>query len=303
MFSVLQSSTTTKDTGHLDLVLKPLTDSFSTRRLVYSPNPSILTARNSLADISNIVHRPPTAAPINGTSVDDLSSHLSHFHPTNHFRRVATVNCHDTDAWTQEWKVHDTKLNAVATSSSLAYDGTVPNDCSPVDVARNNCAPMEFRIQGLRTVEQFPNAIRLREDTTVRPHEWTSLVAPGSGISPVCPNITIDPCSPEDLFEGRRRVGEILVRCGVISVSGKSPIEFTAAGCGDTSGAHPVNAPLISNVTAELPVGENDELLITALANWTSEWVHTLVIQPYLQGSFRFQCVIQVLPPLNLNFT
>lgn len=291
MISV-QSSASTKETGHLDLVLKLPKDDLSTRRLVHSPDPSMLTARNSLTDISNIVHPSPATTSIDGIFVDDLSSQLPRSHPTIHFGRVATVDCHDTDAWTQERRVHDTKLNAVAASSSLGSNGTVPNGCFPVDVARNSFALMEFRAQGLPAVEEFPNATRLREDTAVRPHEWTSLVAPGSGIPPVRPNVTNGPSSHEDLSEGRRRVGEILVRCGVINVSGMSPIESTVVGCGDTSVPR---APMTSSVTAELPFGENNGLLITALANWTSEWMHTLVIQPYLQGSFRFQCVGQVL--------
>lgn len=291
MISVLQSSASTKDTGYLDHVLKLPKDDFSTRRLVHSPDPSMLTARNSLADISNVVHCPPVTASINGIFVDDLSSHLSRSHPTIHFGRVATA-IHDTDAWTRERKVQDTKLNAVAASSSLGSNGTVPTDCFPVDVARSSFALMEYRTQGLRAVEQFPNATRPREDAALRPREWTSLVAPGSGIPLVRPNVTNSPSSCEDLSEGRRRVGEILVRCGVIHVSGMSPVESTTVGCDDTSVAR---APMISSVTTELPFGENDGLLITALANWTSEWVHTLVIQPYLQGSFRFQCVGKVL--------
>lgn len=291
MISALQSSASTKEVGRLGIVLKPPMDAFSPRRLGCSPDLSIPPARNSLTDISNILHRSPATASINGIFVDDLSSHSSRPHPTIHFDRVARVDCHDSDAWTQERKVHDIEPNAVAASSSLGSNGIPPNDYSPVDVARNSSAMTEFRTQGLRAVEQLPNATRLREHIAFHPHEWTSLVAPGSGISPIQPNVAISPYSREDLSEGRRRVGEILLRCGVINVSGMSPIQSTAVGSGDTSGGRPVDAPVISSMPAELPFGENDRLLVTALANWTSEWVHTLVIQPYLQGSFRFQCV------------
>ena len=299
MISALQSSTSTKDTSHLDLILKPSKTDSSARHLVHSPDPSILNARNLLTDITNTVHRSPAAASAGGTSVDDLSFLLSRSHPTSHFGRVASVNRHDTDAWARERKVHDTKLNAVTASSSLGSNDTVADDYSPVDVARNSFALMELQTERLRVVEQFPNAARLREDSADRAHGWISLVAPSPGGSPVRPNVNASPRWREDLSEGRRRVGEILVRCGVISVS---PIESTTVGCGDAFGVRPVGASVISTVPAELPSGESDGFLVTALANWTSEWVHMLVIQPYLQGSFRFQYVIRVMIPSDLTF-
>jgi len=193
--------------------------------------------------------------------------------------------------------VHDTRLNAVMASSSLGSNGTVPDDCFRVYVARNSVAQME-----LQTVEQFPNAAQPREDTATRPHNWTSLLAPGSDVSPIRPNVAIGLCSREDLSEGRRRVGKVLACCGVVNASGMSSNGSAAVGWGDTSGAHPVGAPTTSSVTAELPFGENDGPFITALSDWTSEWVHTFVIQPYLQGSFRFQYVIQILTPSDLTF-
>jgi hypothetical protein len=302
MISALQSSASTKETSHLDLVLKPPKVDFSTCHFVHSPDPYIPTARNLLTDISNIVHRSTTTTLVNATSVDELSSLLSRSSPTIHFGRVAPVDRHDTDPRTQERTSHDTKLNAVTDPSSLGSNDTVPDCYFPVDVAGNSFALMELQTERLRTVEQFPNAARLRNDTGVRAHHWTSLVAPCPSVSPVRSNVTIGPCWCEDLFEGRPRVGEIPVPCGVIGVSAMSPIESTAVGCGDTSGAHPVGASVISSVTVELPFGENDGPPITALADWTSEWVHTLVIQPYLQGGFRFQYVIRVLDPSDLTF-
>lgn len=290
MISALQSSTSTKETSHLDLVPEPPKVEFSTCHLVHSPDPSILTAHNLLTDISNIVHRSTTTTSVNATFVDELSSLLSRSNPTIHFGRVAPVDCHETDAWTQERKSHDTKLNAVAASSSLGSNGTVPDDYFPVNLAVNSFALMELQTERLRTVEQFPNAARLRNDIAVCAHDWTSLVAPSSGVSSVRSNVAIGPCWGEDLSEGRP------------SIPAMSPIESTAVGCGDTSGAHPVGAPVIPSVTAELPFGETDGPPITALADWTSEWVQTLVIEPYRQGGFRFQYVIRVLDPSDLTF-
>lgn len=206
------------------------------------------------------------------------------------------------DAWAQERKVHDTKLNAVMASSFLGSNGTVPGDCFLVDGATNSFAQMELQTERLRTIEQFPNAAQPHEDTATCLHNWTSLVAPGSGVSPVRPNVAIGVCSREDLSEGRRRNGKILACCGVINASRMSPNESAAVGCGDTSDAHPVGAPMTSSVTAEPPFGENYGLFITALSDWTSEWVHTFVVQPYLQGSFRFRYVIQILTSSDLTF-
>lgn len=268
---------------------------------VHFPDPCTVTAHTSLTEISNIVHCSPTTASVNGTSVDDLFSLLSPSHPTVYVGRVATVDRHDTDAWTQEWNAHDTKFHAVATSPSFDSNGAVPSDCSPVEMARDSSTLMELRTQGLRNVKQFSNATR-RQDTLFRPRHWIFLDTPGSGVSAVQPNVTINPWPHEDLSEGRRRVGEILTRCGVINVSGMSPIESTAIGCCDTSHSRPVDAPVTSNVTAEMLFGDNNRVLITALADWTSGWVYTLVIQPYLRGGFRFQCVIQVLTPSDLIF-
>lgn len=286
MISTLQSSTSTKHTGHLDLVLNPLKVDSSTSYLVHSPAPSVLTARSSLTDISNIAHCSHTITSDIGIFTDNLSSLSLRSRPTMHFSRVATPDRHDTDAWAQEWKVHDSELNAAAVSSSLGSDGTVPGYYFPVDVARSSFAPMELQTERPKTVEQFPSA--------GRPHDCPFLV------SPVWPSVNIAPCSREDLSEGRRRVGEILVRCGVIDVPGMSPSESTSVGYDHNFDTRLV-PPVISGVTTELPLGENDMSLITALADWTSEWVHTLVIQPY-QGNIRLQCVIQVLSPSDLTF-
>lgn len=294
-----QYSTSSRNTSHLDLVTKPSKVDFSTRHLAHLPDPSIHTARNSLTEISNIVHRPPTTAWANGASVEDPFSLLSLSHPTIHIGRVAPLDRHDMDTWTQERKVHDSKLNAVATSSSLDSNGTVPDGYSPVDVTRS-CALMELRTQGLGDAKHFSTAARC-EDIIFRPCDWTFLGIPASGVPAVRPNATAGSWPREDLSEGRRRVGEILTRCGVINGSGISPIESTAIGCYDSIHSRLDNAPVISDMIAETLFGDDEGVLIAALADWTSEWVYTLVIQPYLRGSFRFQCVIQVLTSSNLT--
>ena len=289
MISALQCSTSAKDTSHLDLVSRhPKVDS-NLRHLAHSPDPSLITARNPLTKLSNTVHRPPTTPSVNGTSVDDMFFLLSRSYPPIQDSRVATqADYHDTDAWTQERKMHDTKLNAVAASSSLGSNGTIPSDFTPVDVDWSSSAAMDLRTQSPRNIKQCSSA--QRENTISRARGWNILGIPVL-VSP------IGPCSCEDLSEGRRRVGEILVRCGVINVSRMSP----AVGCWDTSPSRPVDPPATSNVAAEVHPNGNDQVLITALAEWTSEWLHTLVIQPYLRGSFRFQYVIYVLTPSDLT--
>ena len=291
MFSTLQSSTKTKDMGHLDLVINPLKVELSTRHLVHSPDSFALATRNSFTDISNTVYRSPSTASVIGTSVDDLPL-MSRSYPTMHFCRVATVDRHDTDAWTQERKVHDAELHAAVVTTSLGLDGTISDDHFPTDVA-SSFALMELQTQWPWTMEQFPSTGRLREDTAVRPHDWTSLASPAS---PVRPSVIVGSYSLGDHSESRRRVGEILVRCGIIDSLGMLSVKPTTTAYRQNSCARPVDEPLVSSVTAD------DGLLITALAKWTSEWLHTLVIQPYLRGNFRFQYVIQVLAPFRPDF-
>lgn len=277
MVSALQHSSSANDAGHLDLVLTSLKVDFNTCLSVPTPYISV-----------------------NGTSANGPFSLMSHSYPTIHVDRAATADRHDTDTWTQDQKVHDTRLDAVAASSSLGSNGTAPSDRSPVNVAMNSSTLMELRTQGPHGVNEVPSATR-PESATLRPRDWTFFGTSVLDVPAVQPNVTTAQHFYEDLSEGRRRVAEILVRCGAINASETSRIESASIGCDDTSYPPPIDARVTSNVATEMHIGENDDVLIPALADWTSKWVHKLVIQPYLRGNFHFKCVTQVSSALGLT--
>lgn len=284
MISALRSSSSTKDTGHPNLVLKPLKTDFNARYLAYSPDPFPISVRNSLTDISNIMHCLPTTNSVMSAPTHDFSL-LSHSRTTMHLGHMAAMNRHDTDGWSQERKLQDADFHVVVDSSSLGSKGTIPVDFPINGVKSHSFALVGLQTEGFWTIERSHKTGQLCEDPAVYPHDKIFL-APF-----VQPNVAIGPYSYEEFSGGRCQVSEILVHCGVVSASGISPMESATIGCCPNSDARPSDNT--SSVTTELPFSESDGLFMTALADWTSEWVHTLVIRPY-QG-FRFQYVMQVL--------
>lgn len=202
-----------------------------------------------------------------------------------HLGHMAAMNRHDTDGWSQERKLQDADFHVVVDSSSLGSKGTIPVDFPINGVKSHSFALVGLQTEGFWTIERSHKTGQLCEDPAVYPHDKIFL-APF-----VQPNVAIGPYSYEEFSGGRCQVSEILVHCGVVSASGISPMESATIGCCPNSDARPSDNT--SSVTTELPFSESDGLFMTALADWTSEWVHTLVIRPY-QG-FRFQYVMQVL--------
>jgi hypothetical protein len=316
MISALKFSRGTKKAGYaLDLPFKAPTEYFNKPLWVLSPDPATLVPPMFLDDVSNVMQpqskfanaNESAAPPISRAPPNDWFVHSTETrsYPTDHVDRVAdghglaaAVTCHDANAWSQKRIPHENALHSVLPLPSPApcFSTTIPEHGVATTFSRSSSSLMVAPNQSLQTTEPPPEEALLCVATGVRQRNSTPLVPPGLGIPFPHHTATAKEHSPEELFEGRRRTGEILVRCGVIGASGTSSIEAAGIMCRDAANASPVEippAPIIPGVNAELRSG-NDSLLVTALANWAADWVYNLVLEPYLQRGYRFQYVPQV---------